>query len=279
MSLQLNKIKKRIKTVSGAYKVTSAMKLISTARLSKYKNRMFSYREYVSKLDEINALVFSNVKNTNIPFLKENEKATKNLYVIVSSTLGLCGAYNTNIFKVAEVSLKEEDDVIILGKKGLSYFKDGKFNKIEEFNDYKNISNDLLVKKMVKFISDKYLAKEYRKIHFIYTEYKNSLTFKAKDSLLLPLKLETKKEDFPPILEPSPEILVESLAPLYVLTSFFSKLLESEVCEQAARRNAMENATDNAKEILSDLEIQFNKARQASITQEITEIVSAANIL
>ena len=279
MSLQLNKIKSRIKTVKGAYKVTSAMKLVSTARLSKYKNRMLANKEYQRYLDEITKVVLANGKKIDSPFLRQNTEANKNLYIIISSTLGLCGSYNNNIFKVADIKIQKEDDAILLGGKALSYFKNGEFTKIDDFSAYHSINDESIIRLLVNFVEDKFIKGEYKEVHIIYTEYKNSLVFLAKDSLLLPLSIEGEKEDFPPILEPSREVLVETLTPLYAKASIHAKLLESEVCEQAARRNAMENATDNAEEILKDLQIEFNKARQTAITQEITEIVSAANAI
>ena len=279
MSLQLNKIKTRIKSVKGAYKVTSAMKLVSTARLSKYKNRMLANKKYHDYLKEVTDLILANAKKIESPFLKGNMEATKDLYIIVSSTLGLCGSYNNNIFKIAETSIKKEDDAIILGNKALSYFRNGEFTQIDDFSNYHSINDEALIRLLVEFVNTKFINGEYKEVHIIYTEYKNSLIFMAKDALLLPLTFEVKEEEFPPILEPNPKVLVETLVPLYAQMNIYSKLLESEVCEQAARRNAMENATENAEEILNDLQIEFNKARQGAITQEITEIVSAANAL
>ena len=281
MSQQLTKIKSRIKTVTGAYKVTSAMKLVSTVKLRKYKNQMLANKEYALTMNEIAKVVMSNVKNIKSPYLVENKDATKNLYVIISSTLGLCGSYNNNIFKVAETSIKEEDDAIILGKKSITHFKDGKFTKLDGYDEYHSISDKYLINEMTKYILNAYLKGEYKEVHLIYTEFKNSIVFLAKDFRLLPLveKQSEEIDNYPPLLEPDKKSLVDTLFPLYLKNEIYSKLLESEVCEHASRMNAMENATDNAKEILDNLKIEFNKARQASITQEITEIVGASNAL
>ena len=278
MSLQLNNIKKRIKSVSGAYKVTSAMKLVSTVRLRKYKAKMLSNKTFTNEMEEIAKTVLSKANKVDTPFNKINEEATKNLYVIISSTLGLCGSYNTNIFHVAERNITKDDDAIILGKKAILYFKNGEFNKIDGFSDYSSFSDEKIIKEIINLITKTYQEKVYKEIHLIYTEYKNSIVFLAKDYKLLPLdKLEEDESDV--ILEPTPEALVKMLIPLYLSGVVHAKFLESEVCEQAARCNAMDNATTNAEEILNTLKIQFNKARQASITQEITEIVGAANSL
>ena len=116
MSLQLTNIKKRIKSVTGAYKVTSAMKLVSTVRLRKYRSKMLSNKNYIEEMDKVVDDVLSRLdKKIETPFNQENINATKNLYVIISSTLGLCGSYNNNVFRMSESKIKEEDDAIILG--------------------------------------------------------------------------------------------------------------------------------------------------------------------
>ena len=280
MSQEVIRIKKRISSVSGALKVTSAMKLVSTVKLKKWKNKMLSNREYSEQLKETTDLVLSFAKKAKTPFNKINENMDKNLYIVVSSTLGLCGSYNNNIFKLADVQLKEKDDAIILGNKGLIHYENGSFTKILGFSEYNSIENTSLINSLTSFLTSEYLKGKYHEIHLIYSEYKNSLVFLPKDVVILPLKrVDTEPDSFGPILEPDEKTLVEKLVPIYIKTIVYSKLLESEVCEQAARCNAMDNATNNAKDLLDDLRIEFNKARQGAITQEITEIVSAANAL
>ena len=277
MSQELTRIKKRISTVSSAYKVTSAMKLVSTVKLKKWKNKMIANRNYTFRMDDITKELFKYANEIESPYMDVHSNSEKNLYIIVSSTLGLCGAYNQNIFKIADVALKENDDAIIFGGKALARYEDGKFNKITDFQDYKNVNDEEIIDYLCAFVLDKYLSGTYKEIHMIYSQYKNSLTFLAKDYQILPLKIEGDQPvDFGPILEPNTNELVDTLIPIYIKETLFSKLLESEVCEQASRSNAMENATNNAKEILDGLKIEFNKARQGAITQEIIEIVAAA---
>ena len=131
MSQTVTKIKKRISSVSGALKVTSAMKLVSTVKLKKWKNKMLANREYSDALYRTTTDVLSYVKKAKSPFNIVNENTNKNLYIVVSSTLGLCGSYNNNIFKLADVTLKEKDDAIILGNKGIAHYQNGAFTKIE----------------------------------------------------------------------------------------------------------------------------------------------------
>ena len=279
MAQEVTRIKKRIKSVGASYKITSAMKLVSTVKLKKWKNKMLATKDYTSRIDEIASIVFSNVEKSKSPYFLINEKAKKNLYIILSSSLGLCGAYNNNIFRLADAKLSADDDAIILGNKAIAHYKDGTFNKIESFKEYSNVNDEAIISNIIDYIDKEYVRGTYKEIHLIYTAYKNSLVFHPVDYLVLPLKKDDDKTlNYPPIMEPNQEELIKVLVPIYLKNSVFAKFLESEVCEQAARSNAMENATKNAEELLENLQIEFNKARQASITQEITEIVSAANV-
>ena len=276
MPQEVTRIKKRIQSISSSYKITSAMKLVSTVKLKKWKNKMLANKEYASQIDDIAKTVFANIEKTNNPFFQER-KADKNLYIVLSSSLGLCGAYNNNIFRLADSKITAKDDAILLGNKAISHYKDGSFTQIETFKEYSNVSNEKAINNIIEFIKNEYLKGTYQEVHIIYTSYKNSLVFHPVDYTLLPLKIEeSEKEPYPPIMEPNQETLINTLIPFYLKNSVYAKFLESEVCEQAARSNAMENATKNAEELLEDLKIEFNKARQGAITQEITEIVGAS---
>ena len=276
MPQEVTRIKKRIKSVSSSYKITSAMKLVSTVKLKKWKGKMLANKDYALRIDEIAQTVFSSIEKSKNPFFRER-KADKNLYIVLSSSLGLCGAYNNNVFRVADAKIKDNDDAIILGNKAISHYKDGAFHHIETFKDYSGVSNESTINAIIEYIKTEYVKGTYQEIHIIYTSYKNSLVFHPVDYTLLPLKVEVENQDpYPPIMEPNQEALIDVLVPIYLKNSVYAKFLESEVCEQAARSNAMENATKNAEELLENLQIEFNKARQGAITQEITEIVGAS---
>lgn len=279
MSQNVVKIKSRIKSVSGAYKVTSAMKLVSTVKLKQWRNKMLANKEYNAQLNEAIDLLLLFAKDHKSPYLKINN-SPKKLFIVISSTLGLCGSYNNNIFKISDAKISKDDDAIILGEKGIAHYENGEFKKIKGFNDKYAIDNKKSIDNLSSFILSEYEKGTYSEIHIIYSEYKNSLVFLAKDFRLLPLTFEDKEVDeYSPLLEPSGKELINTLIPFYIQSALFAKLLESEVCEQGARSNAMENATNNAKDLLDELSIEFNKARQAAITQEITEIVAASKAI
>ena len=281
MGQNINKIKSRMGSVTGAYKVTSAMKLVSSVKLKTWRYRMLANKEFTEAINEASDQVFKYIDNVSSPLLEMNEKANKNLYVIVSSSLGLCGSYNTNIFKLADEKVNPNDEAIILGRKGFVHYKNGGFTILDKFLDYKNARDRGAIRRMVRYLVDEYIKGEYRQIHLIYTSYKNPITFIPTDINFLPLSLNREEGyvGYPPLLEPTKQKLFDTLTPFYLENRLYSYLLESEVCEQASRSNAMENATKNAEELLDQLQIEFAKARQGAITQELIEIVGAAESL
>lgn len=281
MGQNINKIKNRMSSITGAYKVTSAMKLVSSVKLKTWRYRMLANKEYTESINEAAGQVFKYVDNVKSPLLEINEKAEKNLYVIVSSSLGLCGSYNTNVYKLADETVNPNDEAIVLGKKGFVHYKNGEFKVLDQFTDFTSARDRGSIRRIVHFLVDEYTKGEYKQIHLIYTSYKNPIMFVPKDEVFLPLSLNRDEAyvGYPPLLEPTKQKLFETLAPFYLENKLYSYLLESEVCEQAARSNAMENATKNAEELLDQLQIEFAKARQGAITQELIEIVGAAESL
>lgn len=276
MPQQVTNIKKRIASIKGAYKITSAMKLISTVKLKKWRKIMLDNKQYTNELSGIVNEIFKYMDEVNSPYFEVNNKTDKKLYIIISSTLGLCGSYNNNILRLADQNITPKDDIIVLGGKGISHFEDSENDKLDGFEDASSASESKLIKKLLGLITNKYESKEYQEIHLIYSEYVNALAFRAKDVTLLPIKKSEEVGLLPPIMEPSKSALIEKLIPIYLKSNLYSKILESEVCEQASRSNAMENATKNAEELLDQLNIEFNKARQGAITQEIIEIVACS---
>lgn len=278
MSQGLALTKRRMKSVDSTKKITNAMKLVATAKLKKWKNSMAESSLYSDSLMSLVKEVFSNIEGIESPYLKEND-IDKKLYIVVTSTLGLCGGYNYNLFKVVDSLIKENDDVIVIGAKGMRHFKD----RTETINlDYVDLCNDF-EEKIVRQLSEKvlkdYASNKYGVINLVFTHYVNQLTFTPECLTLLPLSMENSGDEplTDIIMEPSKKELAESLIPFYFNSILYNKLLESIVSEQASRRTAMENATNNATEIYDELQIEYNKERQAQITQEITEVIGGAN--
>ena len=274
MGQTLLQTKKRISSISSTYKVTSAMKLVSTVKLRKLMSTMENYRYFVNEISSIFTSLFDENTSINSPFFTPN-KSSKRLFVLFSSSLGLCGSYNYNLFEISDNEIKDEDCLIIIGNKGKTHFKDFK-NIIEldvDENDITNVNNVLS-----EFVIDNYKNEKFKEINIVYTKYKNSITFIPTIHRLLPLEMNTEtKLTTDVLIEPSKEEVLELLIPLYVSTLVKSNILNAYISEQASRRNAMENASTNAKDIIDQLKLEFNKARQSQITNEIIDIVGASN--
>jgi len=277
MSQALIQTKKRMKSVKSTSKITKSMKLVSTAKLKTYLSLMESYKVYSTKLNEIVAFAFKNVEKIDNPLFSFG-KGNKTLYVIITSSLGLCGSYNHNLFSYVEKNILNSD-CLILGSKGKTHFKKSSLNNIKDL-DYMGIKDDCGISALKEAIISSFLSGEYRDVKIVYTEYINSIKCKVNSKILLPIgkDIDLKSTtNYPPFFEPSIEGFINRVAPQYLDSLLYSYLLESEVSEQSERRNAMENATNNALDLVERLQLEYNKARQSAITQEIIEVSSASN--
>lgn len=280
MSQGLTNTKRRIQSISSTEKITKAMELVATVKLKKWKDKMENIVSYLNSMSEIISVCASDVAFSDILELTEFEDATINLYIVVTSSLGLCGGYNYNIFKFLNGKISKNDKVIIVGTKGLHKLShedmdiDGEYVSILDKIDFSKVGS------IVNYIRREYESKIYKKVILISTEYINSLTFIPKEYQLLPLcNIDNEDKGFSKevIYEPSKEGVLGLLIPKYLNTFIYGRFVEAMVCEQASRRNAMDSATDNAEDLLEKLKIEYNKARQGAITQEITEVVAGAN--
>ena len=280
MAMSLQQTKTRIRSVSSTKKITKAMELVATSKLRKAKDLNLQITPYKNEVFEIISYCANNVDDKDYKYFNEKD-SEKTLYIVVTSTLGLCGGYNIAVEKYASSLLNKNDDLIVIGSKGINYFKD-KVNIIQRYNELhgmdlkENISSRIAYKILKEFD-----ASAYKCVKMVYTKFINSLTFEPMCVQLLPISelVEVPKISKELLLEPSAEEVLDNLIPFYLTTSIKTLIFESMLSEQASRRTAMENATDNASELEEKLLLEFNKSRQASITQEITEISGAANAI
>ena len=285
MALGLNKTKRRIASVRSTQKITKAMGMVATVKLKRFKDAHFASEAYFASLEEAMGRCFAFLgKKGKTPYLQENQGAKGDLVIFLTSDLGLCAAYNSNLFRyLDEVIDKESDTAIPLGGKGLSHLlHEGGYN-LEEASTY-GLSLSFTPREIEasgKKLQEAFLAGKYKKIRVIYTHYVNSLSFVPQEYTLLPVSIDYKKKEdeewCPPIFEPSAEEQGEALMGQYLSGVLSCLLNESQLSEQASRRNAMDSANDNADELLKQLSVEYNKARQSSITQEITEVVAGAS--
>ncbi len=279
MAQQLTQIKSRIRSVSSSLQITKAMKLVSSVKVTRYRTQILSNRDFIEELEKITESLLSVCLEKDTPYLKNNKDVQGNLYLLVTSSLGLCGSYNSNLFKFADGIFTPEDEIIVLGSKGLSHYDKSNLNINTSFSEYNSSQDGEIIMRLTNYLLNSFNNKKCKEVHIIFTHYKNSITFNPLDFQLLPLKKVKKVniKDNPIIFEPSKKALVERLIPLYLTSSINTKLLEAELSEHASRTQAMDNASQNAEDILDDLSLEYNKARQGKITEEITEIVAASS--
>lgn len=276
MAGNLNKTKHRIASINSTKKITKAMELVSTVKLKKFKNVMLKNELYSNELKSLTCTLFSRLDDEENKYAKLND-AEKDLLIVVSSNLGLCAGYNNDIYHYVEQNFDKNEVVIIpIGMKGDSYFKKNGFALNEEFVLLNEKINYLDITRLGKTVLSYFENKKYRSIKLVYTKYVNSIKFVPNTLSLFPLEIENVNDStlIEPLYDPDLKTLIDNLVPLYVNINLYQKIVESQVCEQASRRNAMENATDNADELISTLTLEYNKARQAQITQEISEVIA-----
>ena len=277
MAQALNKTKRRITSVKSTKKITEAMELVATVKLKKFRKVMERNQYYVKEMENVIFHLFGALDaNEETPYLNEG-KGEKDLVVVINSNLGLCASYNSNIFSFVSKNISKENSIILpIGFKGeFNYNKEG----YEVISDYVRMVDKFdydATEKLGRHLHREFLHGKYRSIKVVYTKYVNSLRFEPTLVTLFPIINKEEKVDigYAPIYDPNVKTLINELVPIYLVSSLYQKLIESQVSEQASRRTAMENANDNADELIDKLTIEYNKARQASITQEILEVVA-----
>lgn len=281
----LKEIRGRIKSIKSIQKVTSAMKMVAAAKLRTSQSNMEQCRPYSNKVSMLmNDLL---IECNNIPFdLMEKREISKTLYVVITSDRGMAGAFNTNILKKAQSDIdlngKNGAMIISIGKKSRDYFKNRNFELVSEYIDFWGDLNFDHAINIGEEIINLFTSGKVDKVKVYYNEFKNLATQIIKDVEFLPLEESSSKEQTmhtESLFEPSKEEILRGLIPKHINVQLWQFLLESYASEQAARMLAMENATENAGDMIRDLGLQYNKARQSAITTEIIEIVSGANAL
>lgn len=276
-------IKRRIKSVESTMQITKAMELVASSKLRKSKEKADKARPYFDALYETMCEIQAENPSFLSPFTRKVGEG-KSLLVVIAGDRGLAGGFNSNIFKLAQARIdelggKDKTDIIAIGKKAVEYFGKREFNMLGSYPDFSENIRIHQANDIAGEIVDKYVKGIYERVELFYTEYVSSITQQAVTKKMLPVELDGQKKVSKalPIYEPSAGQVFNHIVPRYVTGMIFGACVESFASEQASRRNAMENASDNASEMISSLSLMYNRARQASITQEITEIVGGAN--
>jgi F-type H+-transporting ATPase subunit gamma len=289
----LKAIRIRITSVKSTRQITSAMKMVSAAKLRKAQDKIVKLRPYANKLHEIlvdlsHSLADSEVEN----IYGRNSSPDKVLIIVITSNRGLCGAFNTNVLKEARRVISEKYfeqhkngnlKLLTIGKKGSDFFRKLKVNMLPDQN---NLLHDLTfdnVSVVAEQVMKSFTSGEFDRVEIIYNQFKNAAVQNLTNEVFLPVEsvsegsAKTTPSDY--IYEPSKEEIVKELIPKSLKIQFYKAVLDSFVAEHGARMTAMHKATDNATTMIKDLTLQYNKARQATITNQILEVVSGAEAL
>ncbi|GAB4368600.1 MAG: ATP synthase F1 subunit gamma [Calditrichia bacterium] len=281
----LREIRRRINSVRSTQQITRAMKMVASARLRKAQERILAARPYAYQIDEMIRHLIATIEVPESPLLEERE-AQRVLIVAVTADRGLCGAFNSNIIRHVleqiDYHRDKEYSLICVGKKGYDFFKRRHYpieqNYIRFFNEL-----DYSHARMISdYLVGKYERRETDLIEIVYNEFKSAVQQNVIVEKYLPLSVEEfgeRKTGMDYLYEPDKPTLLNSLLPRHLNMQIWRILLESNAAEQGARMTAMENATDNAEELIEHLTLNYNRARQSAITKEISEIVGGAEAL
>ncbi|SKC56289.1 ATP synthase F1 subunit gamma [Maledivibacter halophilus] len=278
-------IKRRIRSVNSTKQITKAMELVSTAKLRRARGRLEKVRPYFETVNETVQEILGSSSNIDHSYTIERE-VKKSLYIVITADRGLCGGYNINAIKKAleDIEKKEKVSFIVIGQKAKGYFSKRGYNIVGEYLNISEKPEYIDAKNIGRLALKLYKEGEIDEIKLVYTQFVSTISQVPKMVKLLPVSKEEKEEaeekEFKYVsYEPSPGAVLDYLIPKYIESTMYGTLVESAASEQAARRVAMESATDNAEEMIDSLTLSFNQARQAAITQEITEIVGGAEAL
>ncbi|HPD94700.1 MAG: ATP synthase F1 subunit gamma [Bacteroidales bacterium] len=285
----LKEIRTRIASVNSTKKITSAMKMVSAAKLKKAQNSLFKFRPFYENIEGLtnHFLDSGKIKSAScIGFRKD----IRNIYIVlISSNNSMCGAFNANIVKKAvDVYNKNKRgyskatiSFICIGKRGEEGILRNGLPIVKSSHILIDKPSVTEAKVLVNSFIDDYKSGKVDKVELVFNKFKNTATQEQTVETLLPVvkPLLSKKSNIEPIIEPDPYHFINRLLPYYILNRFYASILESSTSEHGARMTAMHQATENASSLYSDLVIDYNKARQAAITNEITEIVSGADAL
>ena len=284
----LKDIRNRIKSVKSIQQVTKAMKMVAAAKMRRAQENMEQSRPYTARLSTMLDNLIIDVDRKLLPELQLRNQINKKLFIIITGDRGMAGAFNTNVTKIAHQAIdefgKDNSILICIGKKGFSYFKNRNYNILDHYIDFWADLNFQQAINISSNIIKQYINGSIDQVQIIYNEFITVGKQEVYNKTFLPLTYEPEKQKnnsitSDRIYEPSKETVVQTLVPKYLNTQIWQYLLESFASEQAARMLAMENATSNAQDMIKDLTLQFNKARQSAITTEMLEIVSGAEAL
>ncbi len=275
-------IRRRIRSVKNMQQITKAMKMVAAARLRRSQEKVIASRPYAKQIQDVLARLVQAQTEMTHPLL-EKRPVKKIGYILVTSDRGLCGGFNANLIRMTRGILEEQKDVqtglVAVGRRGSDYFGRRKVEILSRFTGLGDSPDFNQARKIAGEIIGLYTSGELDEVYLVYSKFISVLTQEPTLVKLLPIEPSEEKAGSEYIFEPSPKQMLEHLLPSYLESQVFSALLESKASEMGAKMTAMDSATENAKEMIDKLTLAMNRARQAAITKEISEIVGGAAAL
>jgi F-type H+-transporting ATPase subunit gamma len=285
----LREVKKRIRSVVSTRRITKAMEMVAAAKLRRAQQRVEQAKPYARKLDEmLSHLAAGSSTEIRHPYFEERPVKKRTL-VVLSSDRGLCGSFNTNVLRRADIYLAENKDVeielVTVGKRGNDYYKRRPYKIVGHYADWSGVPNFDRTREIVRMLTNRFTSGETDEIVLIFTRFLSLVRYKVECEKYLPVARPDLGKETPHglqmeyIFEPSAEEIYSALMPSYAVTKMVTAIVESFASEHGSRMMAMGNATTNAGEMIDTLTLDYNKARQAQITKELLEVVAGADAL
>ena len=279
----LKDIRRRIRSVRSIQQITNAMEMVATSRLRHAKEAATSNKPYAEKVMQVIQEIAANAGDFSHPLLATHEEGKK-IILVLASDKGLAGAYASNVFKEVKAHVEDPSNtcLITVGRKAKEHFKNRNFDIIQEYSGFSERPSFEHAQEIARDLIHRFELGEAREIHMVYTRFVSAISCVPETVQLLPFQREESEQQglhAEYIYEPSAEVVLGHLLPQYLVTVIYAALLQAAASELSSRMNAMSNATDNAEELISKLDLFYNKVRQAGITSEITEIVGGAEAL
>lgn len=284
MAQSMRDIKDKINSTQNTSQITKAMQMVSAAKLTKSEAKTKNYHHYMETLEDMVRNISSSSSMSHHPFFKSKSEANCTGYLVITSDRGLAGGYNSNVLKLLQQQIdskpSDQSKLYMIGSKGFDYAK--RSNLVVE-NEFVFVPDDIVyqdIKPVVDKVIGDYMAGVISKVVVVYNHYVSKIAQEPMTKQILPLeskKAEKSKAQYS--FEPKEEDVINAILPKYLEGTIYGVAITAKLSEHASRMNAMQNATDNAVEIIKNLQLVYNRARQAAITQEITEIVGGASAL
>lgn len=292
----LRDIRNRITSINNTQQITKAMKMVAAARLRKAQQRMLQTRPYASKIEEVVGRLVESASGTNA-IMRTPEETKSVLFIVIGSDKGLCGGFNTNLFREVENRIKADFSeylhsgglsLITVGKKATAHFTKRKYNIVQSYPGFFDKLEYEAASQIMENATEAFIIGEHDEVYIAFNEFRSVIAQNRMVQKVLPIdpekignidKANASKSSIDYLYEPDSESILKELLPLHLNMQMWRAVLESNASEQGARMTAMDSATENAKELERELRLKYNQVRQSAITTEISEIVSGAQAL